>query len=46
MPLKYLISQKSSLTYDFSHNYAKMKIDSYDSLPPEKALTLHNVITA
>ena len=26
------------------HNYAKIKIDSYDSLPLEKALTLHNVI--
>ena len=26
------------------HNYAKIKIDSYDSLTLEKPLTLHNVI--
>ena len=29
----------------FSHNHAKIKVDSYDSLPFEKTLTLHNVIT-
>ena len=28
----------------FFNNYAKIKIDSYDSLPLEKTLTLHNVI--
>ena len=28
----------------FSHNYAKIKINSYDSFPLEKTLTLHNVI--
>ena len=28
----------------FSHNYAIIKWDSYDSLSPEKALTLRNVI--
>ena len=28
----------------FSYNYAKIKIDSYDSLPLEKTSTLHNVI--
>ena len=27
----------------FSHYYAKIKVDSYDSLPLEKILTLHNV---
>ena len=26
------------------HNYAKIKVDSYYSLPLEKSLTLHNVI--
>ena len=28
----------------FSHYFAKIKLDSYDSLPIEKTLTLHNVI--
>ena len=28
----------------FSHYYAKIKVDSYDSLPVEKKLKLHNVI--
>ena len=27
-----------------SHNYAKIKIDSYDSLPLQETLTFHNVI--
>ena len=35
---------KSGITYVFSHNYAKIKIDSYDFLPLKKTLTLHNVI--
>ena len=42
--IRYLISQKSGITYIFSHNFAKIKVDSYDSLPMEKRLTLHNVI--
>ena len=42
--IRYLISQKSSITYIFSHYFAKIKVDSYDSLPIEKILTLHNVI--
>ena len=28
----------------FSHYFAKFKVDSYDSLPIEKILMLHNVI--
>ena len=28
----------------FSHFYAKIKVDSYDFLPIEKTLILHNVI--
>ena len=32
------------MTYIFSHTFAKIKVDSYDSLPAEKRLTLHNVI--
>ena len=43
--IRYLRSQKGGITYDFSYNYTKIKIDLYDSLPVEKSLTLHNVIT-
>ena len=42
--IRYLISLKSSITYIFSHYFAKIKVDSYDYLPIEKRLTLHNVI--
>ena len=40
--IRYLISLKSSITYIFSHYFAKIKVDSYDSLPIEKRSTLHN----
>ena len=30
--------------YVISHNYAKIAVDSFDSLPQEKILTLDNVI--
>ena len=39
-----LVEVKSGITYPFSHNYARTKADSYDSLPLEKTLTFHNVI--
>ena len=42
--IRYLISLKSGITYIFSHYYAKIKVDSYDSLPIKKMLTFHNVI--
>ena len=42
--IRYLISQKDGITYVFSQYYAKIKVDSYDSLPLEKTLTFHNVI--
>ena len=42
--IRYLISLKSGITEIFSHYFAKIKVDSYDSLPIEKILTLHNVI--
>ena len=42
--LDIFLSLKSSITYTFSHYFAKIKVDSYDSLPIEKILTLHNVI--
>ena len=38
-----LISQKSGTTHIFSHYFMKIKLDSYDSLPIEKRLTLYNV---
>ena len=42
--IRYLIGQKSSITYIISHNYAKIKSDWYDSLPLEKKLILDNII--
>ena len=42
--IRYLISLKSGITYTFSHHFAKIKVDSYDSLPTEKIMTLKNVI--
>ena len=38
------ISLKSDITYIFSHYFEKIKVGSYDYLPIEKILTLHNVI--
>ena len=34
--IRYLMSVESGITYITSHNYAKVKVDSHDSLPPEK----------
>ena len=42
--IRYLIGRKSGITYVFSHNYIRIKIDSNDSLSLEKPLTLDNVI--
>ena len=42
--IRCLISLKSGITYIFSYYFAKIEVDSYDSLPIEKRLTLHNVI--
>ena len=41
---RYLISIKYGITYTISYYFAKIKVDSYDTLPIEKTLTLHNVI--
>ena len=38
------LSVKCGIAYIISHNYAKIKIDSYNFLPLEKAITFHNVI--
>ena len=40
----YLIGVKSSVIYIISHNYAKIKVDSYHSLPLEITMTFHKVI--
>ena len=42
--IRYLVSQKSGITNIFDYNYAKIKADSYNSLPLEKALNFHNLI--
>ena len=34
--IKYLTSLKSGVSYVISHNFARIKVDSYDSLPMEK----------
>ena len=43
--IRYLKEVKSGIPYVFSHNYARIKVTSYDSLPLEKPLIFHNVIT-
>ena len=42
--IRYLICVKSGITYVISHNFAKIKVDSYDSLSLEKTMTFHNVV--
>ena len=41
--IRYLISVKSSITYIISHNYAKMKVDSYNSLPLHVIILIKSV---
>ena len=43
--IRYLKGVKCDIKYVFCHNYASIKVDSYDSLPLKESLTLHNVIT-
>ena len=42
--INYLISGKGRITYSINHNFARIRIDSYNSLPIEKTLTFHNNI--
>ena len=42
--IRYLISEESIIKDSFNHNFAKIRIDSYNSLPMEKILSFHNVI--
>ena len=34
--INYLISEKSDAKYSINHNFARIRIDSYNSLPIEK----------
>ena len=40
----YLISQKKGIPFVISHNYTRIKTDSYDSLSLQKSLNLNNVL--
>ena len=42
--IRYLIRVKSSNTYVVSHNYAKINVNSYDSLLLQKTIIYHNVV--
>ena len=42
--IKYLISKKTGITNSVNHNFGKIRIDSYNSVPIKKILTFHNVI--
>ena len=42
--IRYLIGLKCGVTYVFSYNFEKIKIESDDRLPLEETLTLHSVI--
>ena len=42
--IRYLISEKSGITDSINHNFARIRIDSYNSLPIEKTITFHNAI--
>ena len=42
--IRYLLSQKTRITYVFFRSYPRIKVTLFDSLSLEKTLTLHNVI--
>ena len=42
--INYLMSGKSGITYSINRNFARIRIDSYNSLPKEKTLTIHCVV--
>ena len=41
--IKYFLIKKSGITDSINHNFAKIRIDSYDFLPAEKILIFYNV---
>ena len=42
--IKYLISEKSGITDSINHNFARIRIDSFNYLPIEKIWTFQNII--
>ena len=38
--IRYITALKSGITYVTFHNYTKIKVDSFDSLPLEKNIDL------
>ena len=42
--IRYLLSQKNGITYVVSHSYARIKVDSYNSLRLEETLAFYNII--
>ena len=42
--IKYLTSKKSGITNSINHNFGRIRIGSYNSLPIKKILVFHNVI--
>ena len=42
--IRYLLGVKSGTIYVVAYNYAKIKIDLYDSLPLEITITFYDVI--
>ena len=42
--IKYFIIEKGGIADRINHNFAKIRIDSYDSLPSEKILTFCNIV--
>ena len=42
--VRYFRGVKSGIIYVISHNYVKIKLDSYDPLPLVKTMTFHNAI--
>ena len=42
--IDYLISKKSGIADNINRNFARIRIDSFNSLPIKKALAFHNVI--
>ena len=42
--IKYLLIEKSGIADSINHNFGKIRIDSFDSLPIEKILPFHVII--
>ena len=41
--IRYPTSEKSGIAHSINHNFARIRIDSYNSLPIKNKLTFHNV---